>query len=172
MRLSKVSRKYMPCDCGGSPQRPHTVVIHSTEGSTAEGAAAYLKHRTDGSAHIVVDNNNSFKLQSARKTTCGAGGFNTNVYHIEQAGFASWSRDRWVRNILTVRRAAYDAARVCVKYNIPIRWLAPNEVGKRDGITSHLNVQLAGYPTTHTDPGKHYPRRTFMALVRRYAKRF
>lgn len=174
MKLAHRSKRYKPAECGGGRNgKVKTVVIHSTESpaDTAEGVANYLKTRPDGSAHVVVDNSNTFQLQVPSKTTCGAGGFNTGVYHIEQAGFAHWSRKQWLRQLPTVRRAAYEAARVTSRYDIPRRWLAPSEVGKKSGITSHLNVTLAGYPTTHTDPGKHYPRRTFMALVKLYHRR-
>lgn len=173
MKLNDSSRKYFPCSCGGDNQRPDTIVLHSTEGPTAAGAAAYLKNRPDGSAHVVVDNHDTFVCQVPTKTTCGAGGFNSDVYHIEQAGYAAWSRGRWVRNILTVRRAAYRAARISARYNVPLRWLSPEDIRRgRKGITTHANVTASGVATTtHTDPGKHYPRRTFMALARRYRRR-
>lgn len=174
MKLGQRSTKYAPCACGGSEQRPRTIVIHSTEGATAEGAAAYLKNRTDGSAHVVVDNNDTFVLQSARKTTCGVGCFNAAVYHIEQAGFAAWSHARWLRNAPTIRRAAYEAARQCVRFNIDPVWLSAQDLrnGKREGITSHAVAVQSGITcSTHTDPGKHYPRRTFMTLVKLYIKR-
>lgn len=173
MRLSHRSKRYNPCECGGSRQHPRVIVIHSTEGGTAEGAAAYLENRTDGSAHVVVDNTDTFMLRRANRTTCGCAGFNQDVYHIEQAGYAAWKRPRWLRNLPTVRRAAYCAARVAKQYNIPVRWLSPQELRQgKSGITSHLNVTLSKVgTTTHTDPGKGYPKHTFMAFVRRYVKR-
>lgn len=173
MKLNQTSKRYSPAECGGDPQRPKVIVLHSTEGSTAVGAAAYLQHRPDGSAHVVVDNNDTFICQAPTRTTCGCAGFNQDVYHIEQAGYAAWSKARWVRNLKTVRRAAYRAARISERYNIPVVWLSPADLraGKK-GITTHVNVTLSGVgTTTHTDPGKHYPRRTFMALVRRYRRR-
>lgn len=174
MKLSHRSKQYSPCDCGGDRQdRIDNIVIHSTEGGTAQGAAAYLQHRPDGSAHVVVDDKDTYELQVPGRVTCGCAGFNTHVYHIEQAGFAAFSRGQWMNHIGTIRRCAYETARIAVRYNVPLRWLSPADLkAGKEGIATHATVTLSGVgTTTHTDPGKHYPRHVYMALVKRYARR-
>lgn len=51
-------------------------------------------------------------------------------------------------------RAAALVRQLCLAYDIPMRWLMPDELaaGAR-GITDHENVGLAWNETSHTDPG-------------------
>ena len=170
MKLSKESRKYFGVKCHGGEQTPKTIVLHSTEGDTAAGAAAYLHNRPDGSVHLVVDDKEAYQLAADRTVVCGAGGFNTDVFHIEQAGHSGWTQKHWLRRIMTLRRAAYWTARKMRRHNIKPRYLSAKDLraGRRDGYTYHKDVTAAGFPTTHTDPGPHYPYKRMRALIRFY----
>lgn len=173
MKLRRKSRKYFGVKCSGGKQPDVRVVcLHSTEGPTAAGAASYLHTRPDGSVHIVVDDRDAYELADRGTITCGAGGFNTGVYHVEQAGFASWSRVQWLRRLRTLRRAAYWTARELRRNDLPPKPLrSGRELQHGKGYTFHAWVTDAGYPTTHTDPGPHYPFLKMRALVRYYYHR-
>lgn len=171
MKLRRISRKYYGVKCGGysASGKPKAVCLHSTEGSTAAGAASYLHTRPDGSVHIVVDDKEAFRLLNDSKVACGAGGYNDRVIHIEQAGFASWSRKQWLRRIRTLRRAAYWTAVSLRKHDLKPRPLKGKAAIQRgNGYTFHAWVMQAGYPTTHYDPGPHYPYLKERALIRFY----
>lgn len=163
-------------NCGGysSSGKVRTVVLHSTEGSTAEGGAAYLHQSTTGSVQIVVDDKDAFRLANDSKVCCGVGGFNDRCVHIEQAGFASWSRKQWLRRLRTLRRAAYWTAVTLKKHDIPCRKLTVKKLreGRRSGYTYHRWIVEAGLGTsTHTDPGPHYPYTKMDALIQYYYRR-
>lgn len=168
MKNNDISRKYFGVACSGGNQkgRIKAVCLHSTEGSTAAGAAAYLKGRPDGSVHIVVDDNDAFRLANDSTITCGAAGYNTGVVHIEQAGFAHWSRVQWLRRWRTLVRAAYWTAVELRKHDLKPRVLrSKGELEKGGGYTFHYIVSKF-YETDHTDPGPHYPELRFRAAVR------
>lgn len=172
MKLRRKSRKYYGPVCGGAWQKPRAIAFHSTEGPTAAGAAAYLKTRPDGSVHYVVDDVDCFYTQTPRKTACGIGGLNTGIIHVEQAGFASWSRKQWLRRLRTLRRAAYWAAVEMRKRGIPCRRLKSKaDLENRGGYFFHADATRVGFPTTHTDPGPHYPYLKMGVLVHYYYHR-
>lgn len=169
MRIDQISRKYFGVQCSGGNQkgRIKAICLHSTEGSTAAGAAAYLHGRPDGSVHIVVDDDEAYRLANDSTITCGAGGYNTGVVHIEQAGFAHWSRRQWLRRTKTLVRASYWTAVELRKHDLKPRVLrSRSELERGGGYTFHYLVTKAGYPTTHTDPGPHYPELRVRLMIR------
>ena len=100
---------------------------------------------------------------------------NTNGFHIEQAGFASWTRAEWMAHDRTIIRAAYKAALRCRWYKIPPRILdakalladfgvvdpqsgIPHQPGSLEGgIVTHATISQVYHESTHTDPGPEYP---------------
>ncbi len=150
------------------------IVIHDTEGSTAEGGARTLTTREDASAHLCVDDRATFRLVPELVIAWGTKGYNTPCLHIEQAGFARWSSREWLRHFATIRRSAYWAAVWTARYKIPARFrtTADLNAGRIRGITTHQNVSLSKLSdSTHTDPGPNYPlvgQRSFFALLRFY----
>lgn len=147
------------------------VVLHSTEGNTAEGAARWFANPASaGSTHLVVDDNTCYRVLRDDQVPWGAPGANFHGFHIEQAGFASWSLWRWqTLHNKTLRRAAFKAALHCKRYGIQVRFLeAPAlRLGVRDGITTHAECTKA-FGGNHTDPGQNWPRALFMGYVRAY----
>lgn len=156
-----------------SGQRPESaikwVVLHSTEGGTADIIARYFHGSSSGgSTHLVVDD---VKCQRCLPNTAicwGAPGANYAGFHIEQCGFAKWSLSTWKHHINTLRRAAYKTALHCKKFDIPARfvWAADLRAGKA-GITTHAECSKA-FGGTHWDPGPGWPRLLFMGLVKGY----
>lgn len=147
------------------------VVIHSTEGSTAAGAAAWFANpASGGSTHLVVDDNICYRTLQDNQIPWGAKGANFNGFHIEQAGFAKWTTSIWSNtHRKTLQRAAFKTALHCKRYGIPIRFVSAS--GLRlgvSGITTHVECSKA-FGGTHYDPGTGWPRTLFMSMVRAYA---
>lgn len=169
------------------------IVLHATEGGTARSNAEYfMQPSSGGSANLVVDDYTCYRCLGDNVTPWGAPPLNLNGFHIEQAGYSSWSRARWLLHDRTIRRAAYKAALRCKWYGIPARlldveqliedYLDPDEVAKRGqqegwtlhpgpmqgGIVTHATISAAYHQTDHTDPGPGYPLDRFMTYLDRY----
>jgi N-acetylmuramoyl-L-alanine amidase-like protein len=151
------------------------IVLHSTEGSTAEGAAAWFTNpNAEGSAHLVVDDSVCFRTLENGQVPWAAPGANTNGFHVEQAGYARWTRTDWLSHDRTLRRSAYKTAFHAHLFNIPLRWVGPIglRIGRK-GVTTHRDVTNA-WPVLghragwHTDPGTGFPKDRFMYYAQQY----
>jgi hypothetical protein len=159
------------------------VVLHSTEGPTALGAAEFFtRPGSGGSANLVVDDHVCYRCLNDTVIPWGAPPLNTHGFHIEQAGFAAWTRAEWLTHTPTIVRAAYKAAIRCRLYRIPARVLdvaalerdfgdipagdaggVPAHPGPlRGGIVTHATISQAYRQSDHTDPGPGYPLDVFM----------
>lgn len=149
------------------------LVLHATEGPTAEGAAGWFANpASGGSAHLVVDDGNCFRTLDDLVIPWAAPPLNQAGYHIEQAGFSRWSRLKWLAHLATIRRAAYKGALRCKRYGIPTVYVdAAGLKAGRKGVTTHLQISLAFHESDHSDPGTGYPLTTFMWLLRWYMRR-
>ena len=149
------------------------IVLHDTEGPTAEGAARYFTTQASGgSSNLVVDDGECFRVLGDLVIPWGAPPLNTSGFHIEQAGYAAWTRSEWLRHRPTIERAAYKAALRCERFKIPARVLnvaqlradfAQHKPG--GGVVTHATVSAAFQESTHTDPGPGYPLDVFMQLL-------
>lgn len=146
------------------------VVWHDTEGGSAGGIAGFFRGSTaQGSAHIVVDDGACYRCLDDNQIPWGAPGVNTTGLHIEQCGFASWSKARWLLHQPMLHRTAYKTARWCLKYNIPVRFVdAAGLKAGLHGITTHAEASLAFTPGGHTDPGPNYPKGHVITLTKMY----
>lgn len=152
------------------------IVLHDTEGPTAIGAARYFTEQASGgSSNLVVDDHDCFRVLGDLVIPWGAPPLNTSGFHIEQAGFAAWSRAEWLDHANTIERAAYKAALRCERFKIPARVLnvaqlradfAQHEPG--GGVVTHATVSAAFQESTHTDPGPGYPIDVFMQRLEHY----
>lgn len=143
------------------------IVVHSTEGSTASGAAGWFTDpRSGGSAHLVVDDTQCFRTLPDNVIPWGAKGVNNDGLHLEIAGFAKWTRAEWMAHEARIRRAAQLVAAWCKQYGIPPRLLTADELkaGQR-GITTHATA-VKVYGGDHTDPGAGFPLDVLMERVR------
>lgn len=147
------------------------VVLHSTEGGTAESVAAMFSRPTaTASTHLVVDEKQCYRMVPDKTIPWGAPGVNTGGLHIEQCGFAHWTRVQWLLHEVTLRRSAAKAARWAHMYGIPLRWVGP--VGlliRKKGVTTHKDASVAfRIFGGHTDPGPNFPKDKWMQWAREY----
>ena len=171
------------------------IVLHSTEGGTAKSVAEYFTTpASGGSANIVVDDYQCYRSCADTIIPWGAPPLNANGFHIEQCGYAAWTRNRWLLHRPMIRRAAYKAALRMRWYNIPARildaeelikdFVLPSEVGHigvqgtanpllgpmHGGIVTHKTISQAYHESTHVDPGDGYPLDLFLKLVKAFLK--
>lgn len=152
------------------PSRIRLIVMHDTEGGTARGVASYFASRSArASTHWVVDQERAVRCLPDDVIPWGAPGANTDGIHIEQCGYAKWSRLQWYRHQATLKRSAWVAARTCVRYGIPARWLTDKQLrdGVSEGFVTHNQVSRVFRGSSHWDPGPNYPRTYFIRLVKR-----
>lgn len=132
------------------------IVIHSTEGDTAAGAAGWFQNEASrGSAHIVVDDEECYRTLPDDVVPWGAPGANEDGLHVEMAGHASWTRAQWLEHRRTIQRAAAATAVWGRIYRIPMRFVdaAGLRRGER-GVTTHAEVTKAySGGAGHNDPG-------------------
>lgn len=145
------------------------IVLHDTEGGTAESVARFFTlPDVQGSAHLVVDDSACYRCLGNDEIPFGAPGANTQGFHIEQCGFAAWSLVLWTRHDKTLRRAAYKTAVHCRRFGIPATFRTAPELARGlKGVTTHAECTKA-FGGTHSDPGRFWPRKRFMRYVRRY----
>src|SRR3954469_15364226 len=101
------------------------IVMHDTEGGTAEAVARYFaSSAATGSAHLVVDENACYRTLPNDVIPHAAPGANTSGLHNEMCGFAWWSAAIWTSDLRTLNRAAYKAAYHCILFGVPPVWLS------------------------------------------------
>ena len=152
------------------------IVLHDTEGPTAAGAAKYFTTQASGgSSNLVVDDLQCFRVLPDLTIPWGAPPLNTSGFHIEQAGFAAWTRAEWLQHRPTIERAAYKASLRCEIFKIPPRLLDVAELRAdfakhvpAGGVVTHATVSAAFAESTHTDPGPGYPMDVFLAQLQHY----
>lgn len=152
---------------GKRPVPPRVIVLHSTEGSTAAGAAGWFTNdKAGGSAHVVVDDGACFRTLPDDVVAWGAQGVNKDGLHLEIAGFAKWTRAEWLAHPGRLAKAARIVAGWCRTYGIPARLLTVDELksGAR-GIITHA-IAVKAYGGDHWDPGTGFPLEQLVDQVR------
>lgn len=155
------------------PSSIRLIVIHDAEGANAKGVASYgASGQRNASWHMTVDDNHLIQQLEDDVIAWAAPGANRDGLQLELCGYARWSKLDWYRHQATLKRAAWQVARWCVKYKIPVRWLSTKQLRDEvsEGITTHVDVNRAFRGSDHTDPGKGFPRAYFLYLVKRRVK--
>lgn len=149
------------------------IVLHSTEGGTAESVARFFATTAEASTQLVVDDKECWRMVPDLVIPWGAPGANTGGLHIEQCGYAHWSKDEWLRHSSTLSRSAAKAARWAHMYGIPLRWVGPIglKLGRK-GVTTHADASKAFPPPGggHTDPGPGFPKDVWMRWAQDYLR--
>jgi len=167
-------RYYGKQHCAVSQTDIKLVVIHSTEGSSAESGAITLSSRDDVSAHLCVGEGVTYRIVPEHLGACTVREPNAWTLNIEQTGFAYWSRRAWLKRIDTIKRAAFWTAWWGIKYKLPGKYRSTKDLnaGKVHGWTTHGALAASRWSTsTHSDPGPNYPlfgRVSFAALLTSY----
>lgn len=168
------STRYLAAHNSGqrNPKGLCYVVIHATEGETAQGAAEWFEDpRSEGSANMVVGDYVAFRTLPDDVIPWAAPPLNTLGYHIEIAGYSAWTKEHWNFYRRRIQNAAYRAALRCIAWKIPAVWLGvPELLDGKHGLTSHANVSAAWHKTNHTDPGANFPYDYFTQCVQEYVK--
>lgn len=154
------------------------LVVHDTEGDTAEGAASWFANpASSGSAHLTGDGGTLIRCAPNNVITWGVADVNTEALHYEMAGVrAAWDRRLWLtrKSRRIYHQAAYRLARWSVEYGVTptFRTTADlNRMSQLTGVTIHANLSASKHSTsTHTDPGRGFPVRRFMRAFHHYRK--
>jgi N-acetylmuramoyl-L-alanine amidase len=156
------------------------IVIHSAEAAdsfggdtSAEGVANYFsRSSTKASTQLAVDRDSCVRMLPDLVIPWGAKGANSDGLHVENCGYAKWTKAEWLKRTTLLRRSAAKCAMWAWRYNIPCRWLSVAQVkaGRAKGFTTHKDVNDAFKGGSHWDPGPGFPRTEFMEWVRGYYK--
>ena len=151
------------------------VVMHTMEIAERAGAAAicarwFAAPVSKVSAHYCVDARTVIQCVREKDVAWHARGGNTHSLGVELAGFARQREQEWAddysRSVL--ERAARLVAELCLRWRIPSRWLAADDLlAGRRGITGHSEVSRAYGKSDHWDPGPGFPVERFLDQVRR-----
>jgi len=153
--------------------RIRLIVLHSTEGGTARGAAGWFAaDASEGSTHVVVDDEECYLTLPEDVVPWGAKGdaVNEDGLHVEMAGYAKWSRDEWLERRKRIENAAAVVLDWAKRYDVPLVFLDADALraagNDARGITSHREITKA-YDISggHQDPGPDFPIDVFMELV-------
>jgi len=148
------------------------VVLHSTEGGTAESNARYFATTAQASTQLVIDDDECYRCVPDHVIPWGAPGVNTSGLHIEHVGFAAWSGAEWRHHVRMLHESARHTAAWCFHYSIPRRYVGPLGLKlRRKGITTHADASKAFTPGGHHDPGPGFPKALYLGFVKdAYAK--
>lgn len=149
------------------------VVLHSAEGSSAKGVAAFFAQKsTQASTQLAADQTCCVRMLPDLVIPWGAPGANSNGLHIEMCGYARWTREQWLAKDAMLRRSAYKVAMWCFHYAIPARYVTVKSLvdGTAHGLTFHVDVSKAFKGSDHWDPGPGFPRDVFLSYVKTYLK--
>lgn len=149
------------------------VFIHTTENSaatSAENVAQYQLNTRSGSYHYIADRTKLVLCNTDDWLTWSVGNRGNDVgLHISIVGRAAWSRDQWLSEEQahgTLSRVAWQIARWCKAYNLPVAYVPGLALRRGDkGISTHDAARIAWGVTDHTDPGPGFPMDVMLTLV-------
>jgi hypothetical protein len=152
------------------------VVVHYTAGSerstSAEDGAAYDQRRTDGtSTHYFVDSNSVVQCVYTWDRANAAYQYGNRLgIQYELCGTVQ-TRAQWLdaASDATLTNAAWQIARDCRKYGLPVRRLTTQQMRNGEkGICGHVDVTNAYGLGDHTDPGPQFPWDVLLARVAQF----
>lgn len=150
------------------------IVIHCTQSNSARSSAMWFANpASKGSAHLLVDDRECYRTLANDVIPWGAKGANTMGFHVEHAGFAEWTRQKWLSHEQTIRRGAFKCVQHAVKFGIPIKLLSDDELklGRR-GFITHVQCSRVFGGQGHTDPGTNFPFDKFLQFAQDFAEEF
>jgi N-acetylmuramoyl-L-alanine amidase CwlA len=156
----------------GGSQTPRLIVLHSTVSPCKPGGADAIARffrigQAVTSAHYAVDPAKVVQMVGDH-TVAFHCGYNKDSIGIEMCDMPDQDKTRWddANHQALERRTADLVARLCLAYNIPIRYVSAADLSKgKKGITTHAQMSEAFKKSTHWDPGA-WRRVRFMTRVR------
>lgn len=134
----------------GGQNAKQAIIVHTTEGDTAEGAKSALRS-SGNSYHVLIDENGKeHRLVSDDAQASAAMGSGNRVgLHVALTGRVGQQWSDVMTSTLAARMSKWSSS-----YGIPLTKLSPEELksGKK-GVAGHADVSKAWGETDHTDPG-------------------
>lgn len=167
---------------GTIPGGPTFTVVHDAETPLVAGYADSITDffrrgpAAGTSAHAMVDPVKATKMLPDNVVAYAAGPTaNTFGWHLEQAGYASFTPDQW---LTADGRAQMQRVGACLRevhdtWGIPKRWMTDDQLraaarGDRTsgGIATHQQIsRVFPHDTTHQDPETNYPRDLLLEVL-------
>jgi N-acetyl-anhydromuramyl-L-alanine amidase AmpD len=163
MATMALSRVWTPSPNYSGGGKKRLIVIHTMEGFTgsngAYDCAHYFQGNVGASSHVCIDNNRGKIWECVSRgngawTQCN---FNSVSVAMEQCGYASWSRDKWLNERSNQLHNIADWIKEeSGKLGIPIKRLNASQAqGGSAGICGHSDLGSTG--CGHHDPGANWP---------------
>jgi hypothetical protein len=163
----------------GRLRKLRLIAVHTTQGPgekggwavpTARGVASWFSGGPGVSSHYVTDELETIQCVADTDTAWTAPGANADGLHLEQCGYAEWSRDHWLNDrdaYATLTRTAALVAAKCAEHLVPLRILTPADVAAGTaGVCDHYAITLSGVGNgDHWDCGGGYPIDVLAALA-------
>lgn len=153
-------------------QETDLIVAHTMEArertQVAIDVAKYFD-RVLADSQWCVDSDTRVQVIPDAKISWTTPGVNHRAYNIEMAGYARQSTHEWADkySLAMLKISALCAAEAAIKYHVPVRKLT--QAGLRAGLRGfigHVDATVVYRKSTHTDPGKHFPWKYWLSLVR------
>lgn len=145
------------------------VVVHTAEGArTVESLGAYFaKSSVQASSHVGIDDNRVEQYVSYDRAAWTCRSANPISDQVELCGFASWSRDQWLKeHPKMVGLAAAWIRERCLARGIPIVKLTPAQLAAgQPGVIGHVDWTTGMREGSHTDPGPGFPWDVVMSMA-------
>lgn len=147
----------------GDPVR--LAVIHTAEGARTNGSleAWFMRDDVQASSHAGGDDDGRLEMVPYSRAAWTIRRANSISDNLELCGFASWSREEWLRHDGMLNVAAEWIAERCRARGNPIVKLTPAQVAAgQSGACGHVDWTMAtrlqgNQDGTHTDPGPNFP---------------
>lgn len=133
-------------------QTPTRIVIHDTEGDTAQSAINAWSGSKYGAQIIIGPDGTITRVVPDNQVAWSTGGNNHGTLAIEIVGHASDSKDAWLQKSAQLQAVSEVLGYWSQTYNIP---LVSSTV---HGVSTHaMNSALYSASQGHTDPGPNFP---------------
>lgn len=171
------AKKNIGVNCSGGKRQAHEIkcaVDHQTVSpfNDAPQMAAYLKGRSDGSVHAVVDDDQTIIIADDLTICCGVSDVNTETLHVEMCGPVQ-HQSQWLKHTATIDRAAWLIAHWLTKYDLPCEFRTTSDFDRVghvvQGFTAHKELSMSKLSSsTHTDELTGHAQRYFIGQVNKF----
>lgn len=142
------------------------IIVHTTEGDTAESAEQALLSK-GYSYHVLIEQNGtSIRLLPDNVNAIGAGGANTNSLQVSLVGrVGADGGSHFDPQSPQLQSLSRQIAEWATKYKIPIEKVSFTGESSTRGVIGHIDVKTVA-AQGHTDPGANFPWERVLANAR------